>query len=69
LIKETIRKEFANCTLLTIAHRLDTIMDSDRVMVFDAGRLVEFEKPSILLQNPNTIFSMLVQHAMNATRK
>ena len=39
MIQNTIRKQFTDCTVLTIAHRLDTIMDSDRVMVLDAGNL------------------------------
>nr|XP_054769963.1 ATP-binding cassette sub-family C member 4-like isoform X1 [Lytechinus pictus] len=60
LIQETIRTKFKNCTVLTIAHRLHTIMDSDRIMVLDAGELVEFDEPYILLQNPNSTFSKLV---------
>lgn len=38
LIQSTIRSKFARCTVLTVAHRLNTIMDSDRVLVMDAGR-------------------------------
>ncbi|KAH8278915.1 hypothetical protein KR018_011001 [Drosophila ironensis] len=49
LIQATIRSKFRDCTVLTIAHRLNTIMDSDRVLVMDAGRLVEFGSPYELL--------------------
>uniref|UniRef100_A0A3P9HFG9 ATP-binding cassette, sub-family C (CFTR/MRP), member 2 n=1 Tax=Oryzias latipes TaxID=8090 RepID=A0A3P9HFG9_ORYLA len=58
LIQNTIRKEFAHCTVLTIAHRLDTIMDSSRVMVLDAGKIVEFDSPSNLLGNQGLFYAM-----------
>uniref|UniRef100_A0A3P9LP00 ATP-binding cassette, sub-family C (CFTR/MRP), member 2 n=1 Tax=Oryzias latipes TaxID=8090 RepID=A0A3P9LP00_ORYLA len=58
LIQKTIRKEFAHCTVLTIAHRLDTIMDSSRVMVLDAGKIVEFDSPSNLLGNQGLFYAM-----------
>lgn len=67
LIQGTIRKEFANCTVLTIAHRLHTIMDSDKVLVMDAGRNVEFDHPHRLLQNQNGIFYSLVMQTGKAT--
>jgi ABC-type multidrug transport system fused ATPase/permease subunit len=56
LIQVTIRKEFAESTVLTIAHRLNTIMDYDRIMVLDKGKLVEFDSPEKLLANPQSIF-------------
>ncbi|CAH0600505.1 unnamed protein product [Chrysodeixis includens] len=61
LIQTTIRREFAACTVLTIAHRLNTIMDSDRVLVMDKGEAVEFDHPHILLSNPNSVFSSMVR--------
>ncbi|KAF5283707.1 hypothetical protein FQR65_LT13742 [Abscondita terminalis] len=61
LIQKTIRKKFGDCTVLTIAHRLDTVMDSDKIMVMDAGRLLEFDHPYVLLQNRNSIFYSMVQ--------
>ncbi|XP_060646274.1 probable multidrug resistance-associated protein lethal(2)03659 [Drosophila nasuta] len=53
LIQEAIHTRFANCTVLTIAHRLHTVMDSDRVMVIDTGRVVELGHPYELLQQRN----------------
>lgn len=46
LIQATIRKEFKHCTIITIAHRLNTIMDSDRVVVLSDGNLVESDSPA-----------------------
>ncbi|XP_068719286.1 ATP-binding cassette sub-family C member 4-like [Montipora capricornis] len=62
LIQETIRSKFQSCTVLTIAHRLNTIMDSDRVMVLDEGKLVEFDAPYLLLQDKESLFSKMVEH-------
>ena len=50
LIQDTIRREFAESTVLTIAHRLNTIMDYDRIMVLDKGELREFDSPDKLLE-------------------
>ncbi|XP_038070620.1 multidrug resistance-associated protein 4-like [Patiria miniata] len=66
LIQATIRQRFKHCTVLTIAHRLNTIMDSDRVLVLDAGRLIEFDEPYILLQKEDGIFMNMVQETGKA---
>lgn len=50
LIQAVIRRQFADCTVLTIAHRLHTVMDSSRVLVMHAGRAAEFDHPHVLLQ-------------------
>lgn len=69
LIQSTIRSKFANCTILTIAHRLHTVMDSDKVLVMDAGRLVEFGSPYELLNelSGNKIFYSMVKQTGRAT--
>lgn len=53
LMQKIIRTEFKKHTILAIAHRLDTIMDFDRVAVIDKGRLVEFDSPADLLKQPS----------------
>uniref|UniRef100_A0AAN0IJK2 ABC transporter domain-containing protein n=2 Tax=Amphimedon queenslandica TaxID=400682 RepID=A0AAN0IJK2_AMPQE len=58
LIQKTIRKEFAGCTVLTIAHRLNTIMDYDKIMVLDAGRISEFDSPNVLLERRGLFYGM-----------
>jgi ATP-binding cassette subfamily C (CFTR/MRP) protein 1 len=49
-IQELLRVEFKEHTVITIAHRLETIMDSDKVALLDGGRLVEFGEPKVLLE-------------------
>ncbi|XP_060581167.1 multidrug resistance-associated protein 1-like isoform X5 [Ruditapes philippinarum] len=56
LIQHTIRTEFSDATVLTIAHRLNTIMDYTRVMVLDQGKIKEFQSPQELLQDKDSIF-------------
>ena len=50
LIQGVIRHNFKDSTVLTIAHRLDTIMDYDKVLVLDGGRVIEFDKPDLLIR-------------------
>ncbi|KAI5479254.1 ATP-binding cassette transporter [Pseudohyphozyma bogoriensis] len=62
-IQETIRSEFQDACLITIAHRLRTIIDFDRVMVLDQGRIVEFDKPSTLLRRDDSVFHGLCRES------
>ncbi|XP_040847175.1 ATP-binding cassette sub-family C member 4 isoform X5 [Ochotona curzoniae] len=61
LIQKKIREKFEQCTVLTIAHRLNTIIDSDKIMVLDSGRLKEYDEPYVLLQNKESLFYKMVQ--------
>ncbi|KAL3102262.1 hypothetical protein niasHS_003671 [Heterodera schachtii] len=63
LIQDTIRQKFNNCTIFTIAHRLATIMDYDRVIVLHRGRIQEFDTPQNLLALPNSIFASMASDA------
>ncbi|CAG5123107.1 unnamed protein product [Candidula unifasciata] len=63
LIQETIRQEFKNCTILTIAHRLNTVMDYNRILVLEKGEVREFDSPQTLLKKPNGVFYGLAKAA------
>jgi ABC-type multidrug transport system fused ATPase/permease subunit len=60
LVQEAIKTNFANLTVLTIAHRLNTVMASDKILVMDAGRVVEFAPPLALLERPDGYFHNLL---------
>ena len=61
LIQQKIREKFTTCTVLTIAHRIDTIIDSDIILTMEAGTAVEYDPPLTLLKNPTSYFFGLVQ--------
>ena len=58
-IQKLIQKEFADATMITIAHRLQTIMASDRVMVLSFGQVQEFDSPEALKADPDSEFAKL----------
>ncbi|KFO11952.1 Canalicular multispecific organic anion transporter 2, partial [Balearica regulorum gibbericeps] len=58
LIQMTIRTQFEDCTVLTIAHRLNTIMDYTRVLVLDNGTIAEFDTPTSLIASKGIFYSM-----------
>uniref|UniRef100_A0A2N9EGB8 ABC-type xenobiotic transporter n=1 Tax=Fagus sylvatica TaxID=28930 RepID=A0A2N9EGB8_FAGSY len=60
LIQETLRQHFANCTVITIAHRITSVLDSDMVLLLDNGLIAEFDSPARLLENKSSSFSQLV---------
>ncbi|KAG8899528.1 hypothetical protein FRC01_010481 [Tulasnella sp. 417] len=56
LVQRTIREEFSNSLLITIAHRIRTIIDYDRLIVLDQGRIGEFDTPLNLIQREGGVF-------------
>ncbi|XDB55925.1 hypothetical protein AB1E18_009387 [Capra hircus] len=61
LIQKKIREKFAQCTVLTITHRLSTVIDCEWILVLDSGRRKEFTRPYDLLQNTDSLFYKMVQ--------
>ncbi|XP_031092153.1 LOW QUALITY PROTEIN: ABC transporter C family member 8-like [Ipomoea triloba] len=59
-LQKIIREEFCNCTVITVAHRVPTVIDSDMVLVLSFGKLVEYDEPSKLMEETNSAFSKLV---------
>ncbi|XP_005111051.2 canalicular multispecific organic anion transporter 1 [Aplysia californica] len=59
LLQSTLRHEFSSCTVFTIAHRIDTVLDYDRILVLDSGKIVEFDSPAQLCNNPGSFLRKL----------
>lgn len=60
LIQDCIREEFADKTLVTIAHRIQTILRYDLLLGLNEGEVVEYDKPEVLMQNPNSLLSQML---------
>jgi ATP-binding cassette, subfamily C (CFTR/MRP), member 1 len=65
-VQHVLKEHFSDRTIFTIAHRLDTIIDSDRVLVMNAGVIAEFDRPDVLLEDSNSIFYELCQNTGKA---
>uniref|UniRef100_A0ACD5V339 Uncharacterized protein n=1 Tax=Avena sativa TaxID=4498 RepID=A0ACD5V339_AVESA len=61
IIQQTLREEFGDCTVLTVAHRIHTVIDSDLILVFSEGRIIEYDTPSRLLEDEKSEFSRLIK--------
>jgi len=66
VIQKTIRTQFKNSTVITVAHRLNTIMDYDKVCVLDQGELIEFDNPKKLASNQNSFFYNFVHPSQSS---
>ncbi|XP_028048118.1 multidrug resistance-associated protein 5 isoform X5 [Monomorium pharaonis] len=62
-VQNTLQNEFADCTVLTIAHRLQTVLTCNRILVMREGKIVEFDAPTTLLSHPDSEFSKLMAAA------
>ena len=69
MIQKTLREAFPGCTILTIAHRIDTILDSDKILVMKDGLVAEFAPPQELLQDESSTFSEIVRHSKNSGKE
>ncbi|XP_074587470.1 ABC transporter C family member 8-like isoform X2 [Curcuma longa] len=69
VLQRVIREEFSNCTVITIAHRVPTVVDSDMVMVLSYGKMVEYDEPSRLIENQSSAFSKLVAEYWSNCRR
>ncbi|CAN7945378.1 unnamed protein product, partial [Ixodes hexagonus] len=65
LIQATLRNAFAHCTQLTIAHRLHTILDYDKVLVMADGRILEYGSVQDLLSNPSSVFKQMAEETLS----
>lgn len=65
MLQKIIREQLKDSTMFTIAHRIDTIMSSDRIMVLDKGTILEFDSPQALLQRQESIFRKLYKESHN----
>ncbi|XP_046462037.1 ATP-binding cassette sub-family C member 5-like isoform X1 [Daphnia pulex] len=63
LVQKTLREAFKNCTILTIAHRLNTVIQCDKILVLDDGKVIEFDKPSVLMAKTDSIFAGMMSVA------
>ncbi|GMN31752.1 hypothetical protein TIFTF001_003380 [Ficus carica] len=61
VLQRTIRREFADCTVITVAHRIPTVMDCSKVLAISDGKLVEYEEPNNLMNNESSLFGQLVK--------
>ncbi|KAI5396775.1 ATP-binding cassette sub- C member 8, variant 4, partial [Lathyrus oleraceus] len=68
ILQRVIREEFEECTVITVAHRVPTVIDSDMVMVLSYGKLMEYDEPSKLMDT-NSSFSKLVAEYWSSRRK
>uniref|UniRef100_A0A2K6FZQ9 ATP-binding cassette sub-family C member 12 n=1 Tax=Propithecus coquereli TaxID=379532 RepID=A0A2K6FZQ9_PROCO len=60
LVQSTVKDAFKGCTVLTIVHRLNTVLNCHRVLVMESGKVIEFDKPEVLAEKPDSAFAVLL---------
>uniref|UniRef100_A0A7C9EE60 ABC transporter domain-containing protein n=2 Tax=Opuntia streptacantha TaxID=393608 RepID=A0A7C9EE60_OPUST len=61
ILQKTIRTEFADCTVITVAHRIPTVMDCTKVLAISDGQLTEYDEPLKLIKKEGSLFGQLVK--------
>ena len=65
IIQELMNEEFKDSTMITVAHRLNTVIKSDKILVMGFGKVIEFDTPEKLMNDPNSEFYSLLQEFNN----
>ncbi|XXG45908.1 hypothetical protein AAC387_Pa02g0869 [Persea americana] len=68
VLQRVIRQEFAGCTVITVAHRVPTVTDSDMVMVLSYGKLIEYDRPSKLMETNSSFSKLVAEYWSNCKR-
>ena len=65
IIQEFMNEEFKDSTMITVAHRLNTVIKSDKILVMGFGKVIEYDTPEKLMNDPNSEFYSLLQEFNN----
>ncbi|XP_027336486.1 ABC transporter C family member 8-like isoform X2 [Abrus precatorius] len=68
ILQRVIRQEFSRCTVITVAHRIPSVIDSDMIMVLSYGKLVEYDKPSKLMDIDSSFSKLVAEYWSNCNR-
>lgn len=66
-IQTILSEKFSDCTVITVAHRLNVIMRYDKVLLIDGGKILEYDHPFILINKRNGVLASMIEHSGNAS--